>query len=264
MKRIMTIASLIMVGLLIFTGCSRAQAMPQDLAATTQKIVNEVKEQDNSVFEEIQDNIDMVNKLRNDIETSKEGDKQKLLNKVINELEKVTRSYEDLAGRREEVRKSLLKKVSAIEELQDRVQSETTRLNKLRDSYSAMLKTFNDPNPEVVRTRKAALNQAIKYIDMQLQLWNEFYNTEQEIRDETAAVQQRIDSFLSIIESSALLFREGLNLLKLQRDINDALSLFTQDMPRMEQLSREMEQSWSHLDLLVNTLTSMSIDLSQN
>jgi hypothetical protein len=35
-------------------------------------------------------------------------------------------------------------------------------------------------------------------------------------------------------------------------------------MPRMEQLSREMEQSWSHLDLLVNTLTSMSIDLSQN
>ena len=58
--------------------------------------------------------------------------------------------------------------------------------------------------------------------------------------------------------------REGLNLLKLQRDINDALSLFTQDLPRMEQLSRDMEQSWSHLDTLVNTLTSMSINISHN
>ncbi|NLE09369.1 MAG: hypothetical protein GX631_08975 [Dehalococcoidales bacterium] len=48
----------------------------------------------------------------------------------------------------------------------------------------------------------------------------------------------------------------------LQRDINDALSLFTQDLPRMEQLTRDMEQSWSHLDMLVNTLTSMSIELN--
>ena len=78
------------------------------------------------------------------------------------------------------------------------------------------------------------------------------------------AVQRRVDSFLSIIESSAILFREGLNLLKLQRDIDDALSLFTQDMPRMEQLSRDMEQSWSHLDMLVNTLTSMSISMSHD
>jgi 5'-deoxynucleotidase YfbR-like HD superfamily hydrolase len=97
-----------------------------------------------------------------------------------------------------------------------------------------------------------------------LQLWSEFYSTEQQIRSETAAVQQRIDSFLSVIESSAILFREGLNLLKLQRDINDALSLFTEDMPQMEQLSKDMEQSWSHLDMLVNTLTSMSINISHN
>jgi hypothetical protein len=104
----------------------------------------------------------------------------------------------------------------------------------------------------------------MKYVDMQLQLWSEFYKTEQQIREETIVVQRRIDSFLSVIESSAILFREGLNLLKLQRDIDDALSLFTQDLPRMEQLSRDMEQSWSHLDMLVNTLTSMTINIKNN
>jgi predicted small secreted protein len=264
MKMIVTVISIFIVVSLLITGCSEAQAMPQDLATATQKIVNEVKEQDNSVFEEIQQNIDMVNRLKSDIETSKESNKQKLLNKVIDELEKVTISYEDLSGRREEIRKGLLKKITALEELQEKVQTETTRLNELRNSYSNTLRTFNDPDPEIVRTRKAALTQAIKYIDMQLQLWSEFYSTEKQIRDETVVVQQRIDSFLSAIESSAILFREGLNLLKLQRDINDALSLFTQDLPRMEQLSRDMEQSWSHLDTLVNTLTSMSINISHN
>ena len=261
MKTTFTVISIFIVGLLSITSCSTAQAMPQDLATTTQKIVNEVKEQDNSVFQEIQQNIDMVNRLKSDIETSKESNKQKLLNDVVDELEKVTISYEDLSGRREEIRKSLLAKVTALEELQKKVQKETTRLNNLRNTYSTTLRTFNDPNPEIVRTRKAALTQAIKYIDMQLQLWSEFYSTEQQIRSETVVVQQRIDSFLSVIESSAILFREGLNLLKLQRDINDALSLFTEDMPKMEQLSKDMEQSWSHLDMLVNTLTSMSINI---
>jgi len=261
MKTIITVISIFIVASLLITSCSEAQAMPQDLATATQKIVNEVKEQDNSVFEEIQKNIDMVNKLKSDIETSKESDKQKLLNNVIKELEKVAISYEDLSGRRDEIRKSLLKKITAIEELQGKVQTETARLNDQRNSYSTMLRTFNDPDPEIVRTRKAAVTQAIKYIDMQLQLWSEFYSTEQQIRSETVVVQQRIDSFLSVIESSAILFREGRNLLKLQRDINDALSLFTQDLPKMEQLSKDMEQSWSHLDTLVNTLTSMSINI---
>lgn len=263
MKRMITIISILAVSVVFITGCTAtAQVMPQTLATKTQDIVEDVKKQDNHVFEEIQNNIDLVNTLKNNIATSQEADKQKQLNSVIKELGKVTISYETLAEEKEEIRKTLLKKITAIEELQKKVATETARLNNQRNEYATALKTFHDPDPEIMRTRQAALTQAIKYIDMQLQLWNEFYNTEQQIKDETLVVQQRIDSFLSIIESSAILFREGLNLLTLQRDINDALSLFTQDLPRMEQLSRDMEQSWSHLDMLVSTLTSMSIDIS--
>lgn len=258
------IIGLLLILVVVAIGCTPAQAMPQDLAATTQKIVNDVKSQDNSVFAEIQQNIDMVKKLKVDIETTQETDKQKLLGNVVDELQKVTLSYEDLAGRKSDIRKELLKKVTSLENLQSRVQNERIRLGELRNKYSTTLITFSDPNPEIVRTRKAALTQAIKYIDMQMQLWDAFYATESQIKSETVVVQQRVDSFLSVIESSAILFREGLNLLKLQRDINDALSLFTQDMPRMEQLSKDMEQSWSHLDILVSTLTSMSINIPTN
>ena len=183
MKKIITAVSIFLVGILLMTSCScsTVKAAPQELATETQKIVNEVKEQDNSVFEEIQKNIDMVNKLKSEIETSSDSNKQKLLNRVINELEKIAASYEKLSERRDEIRKDLLRKVTALENLQENVQAETARLNELRNSYSNTLRTFNDPNPEIVRTRKAALEQAIKYVDMQLQLWNEFYKTEQSI-----------------------------------------------------------------------------------
>ncbi|MFC2039858.1 hypothetical protein ACFLTW_01610 [Chloroflexota bacterium] len=258
------VINILAIWLISLTGCSAVNAMPQDLADSTQKIVNEVKAQDNSVFEEIQHNVDMVNRLRTDILTSEETNKQKLLNDVIDELEKVTDSYEELSKKRQKIRKDLLGKISALEKLQKKVRVETTRLTDLRETYSKAMVTLNDPNEEILRTRYLAMEQAIGYIDMQLQLWGEFSATEQQIRSETVVVQQRIDSFLSIIESSAILFREGLNLMKLQRDINDAMSLFTQDLPRMEQLSADMEQSWSHLDALVNTLTSMSIDINNN
>jgi hypothetical protein len=42
------------VEVLLLTACSKAKAMLQDLAAAIQKIVSEAKEQDNSVFDEIQ------------------------------------------------------------------------------------------------------------------------------------------------------------------------------------------------------------------
>jgi chromosome segregation ATPase len=262
MKQKILLISLTLFCLLSITGCSKAQAAPQELATETQKIVEQVKKQDNSVFDDIQHNIDMVSDLKDEIEASTGSDKQRLLNNVISDLEKVTASYEELANKKEDIRKNLLKKVTALESLQAQVRTETTRLNTQHNEYTTSLKTFNDPDPEIVRTRSAALKQAIEYVDMQLQLWNAFNQTEQQIKNETIVVQKRIDSFLSVIESSAILFREGLNLLKLQRDINDALSLFTHDLPMMEQLSADMEQSWSHLDLLVSTLTSMSIDIN--
>lgn len=260
MKKRVTALVFLIACVLLVTGCGTAKAAPQQLAAETQKIVSQVKEEDNSVFEQIQKNVERVERLKTEIETSEVSNKQKFLNNVVNDLEKVTASYEELARGKDSIRKYLLKKVTAIEKLQATVQQEMARLTELKTTYTNNLRTFNDPNPEIVRTRQAALEQAINYIDMQLQLWNEFHKTEQSIKSEMVVVQQRIDSFLSVIESSAILFREGLNLLKLQRDINDALSLFTQDLPTMEKLTQDMEQSWSHLDVLVHTLTSMSIE----
>ena len=84
---------------------------------------------------------------------------------------------------------------------------------------------------------------------------------EQDITNQLSQVQQKIDEFLSVIDSSAILFREGLNLLKLQKNLNDALSLFTLDLPTVQKLTRDMEQSWSEMDVLVGSLTSLTVSI---
>jgi hypothetical protein len=118
MNKKVILVSLMLVCFIIISGCSRVQAAFQELATETQKIVEQVKKQDNSVFDEIQHNIDMVSNLKDEIQASTGSDKQKLLNNVISDLEEVTASYEDLASKKEDIRKNLLKKVTAIENLQ--------------------------------------------------------------------------------------------------------------------------------------------------
>lgn len=255
------ILSVIIIGLISLPACS-LETLPQILASDTQKTVEQVKKDNDAVFRDIQRNIDLVSDLRRTVEAAQLSTKPLLLDDTIKDIEAVTKSYEELAGDRDSIGKSLVSKVSSIEDLQAKVYSQIDALNERRENYLQQLWTVNNPDPTIARTRKKVLTQAIGYVDAQIQLWTEFSRIEADIIAEMYTVQQRIDSFLSIIDSSALLFREGLNLLYLQRDINEALSLFTRDLPRMEQLSRDMETSWDNLDILVNNLTSIAMPLS--
>lgn len=244
-----------------FSACDSI-TLPQALASDTQRTVEQVKRDNDAVFREIQENIDMVSSLREEVERAQLSDRTLLLDDVIKDIEKVTKSYEKLAGERDAIRESLLGKINSIGVLQAKANSEIDALNERREDYHTQLWTVDTTDPTVARTREKSLTQAIGYVDAQIQLWTEFSKIETDIITEMYNVQQRVDSFLSIIDSSALLFREGLNLLYLQRDINEALSLFTRDIPRMEQLSRDMEASWDNLDILVNNLTSVAVPLS--
>jgi hypothetical protein len=131
-------------------------------------------------------------------------------------------------------------------------------LQKRRADYTQQLLNTQDKNPEIVKSRTVALKQAITYIDRQILLWQNFLAIENDIANQMNVINASLSSFLSVIDSSALVYREGLNLLTLQKNLNDALSLFTQDLPEIKQLTKSMEQSWSSLDYLVTSLTNIS------
>lgn len=254
---------LLLIPLLLLASCN-SELLPQALASATQAIVGDVKEDNDDVFAEIQRNLDLVTELKAKVQESQMDGNTPSLDSVIRDIEKVAQSYEKLAGQRDDIRKGILQKIKRVENMRITVDSEIRILRERMAIYSKQLSLVSNSNPDIARTRKESLTRAIGYVGGQIHLWQEFSSIEWGILIEMSEIQRTLDSFLSMIESSAILFREGLNLLYLKQDINEAINLFASDIPRMEQLTEDMEQSWITLDYLIETLTGVAnIDIAQ-
>lgn len=251
------ITAFLLVSILLLTSCN-SELLPQVLASNTQNTVADVKADSVDIFDEIQRNVDLITKLKGKVQQSEIDGSPISLNDVIKDVEIVAKSYEKLSNQRADIRKALLRKVKRVENMQNTVDAEITLLQQRKTYYIETLRLLSDPNPEIARTNQKALSQAIAYVDAQKQLWIEFSNIQQGIIIEMTDIQQTIDSFLSMIESTSILFSEGLNLLRLQRDISEAVKLFASDIPTMIRLTSDMERSWDTLDYLVNSLTGIA------
>ncbi len=254
MKRLIL---LLLIPVSLFTSCS-VELLPQALASATQDIVDDVKDDSGDVFAEIQRNIDLVTELKAKVQKSQMDGNPTSLNTVIKDIEKVAQSYEKLAEQRDNIRKGILQKIDRVQDMQKTVDAEIKLLRERRVDYTEQLRIVSDPNPDIVKSRKEALARAIGYVTAQIRLWKEFNAIEWDIVIEMSEGQRTIDSFLAMIESTALVYREGLNLLYLQQGITEAFALFSNDIPRMEQLTEDMQQSWSNLDYLLETLTGIA------
>ena len=228
------------------------------LASDTANQVEQIKTDSRNVFDEIQDNVDLVAELRAKVQEAQLNNESISLNDMINDIEKVAHSYEKLAGQREDIRKELLTKVAKVDNMRIVVKIAVVSLREKKAGYTEQLRLVSDPDPEIARTRKAALTKAIGYVEQQIQIWEDFGNIEKNIIIEMSDIQERIDSFLSMVESTSIVFKEGLNLLRLQRDINEAVALFSSDIPHMEKLTQDMEDSWQNLDYLLDNLTGVA------
>jgi hypothetical protein len=257
MKKYLVIVISLLI-LFTFIGSCDSTLIPKALANDTQDIVNDAKTDSTNVFSEIQHNIDLVKSLKDKVSKSNLNTKPLTVDDVIQDIQTISDSYNKLSGRHESIRKGLLGKINTIEDMKKQVSNEISDLRKRKTDYTTQLNQVKDPNPDIVTTRKQALNQAIKYVDAQIKLWLDFNIVEGSISTQMVTVEKTVDSFLSVVDSSAILFKEALNLLKLQKDINDAVSIITKDVPAMEQLTNDMVKSWSNLDNLVNSLTTIS------
>lgn len=250
---------ILLVALIIsFSTSCNSELLPKALAAQTQSVIDETKVANADVFLKIQHNIDLVTNLKERVQEAQLSGNAISLNSVIDDIESVSNSYEKLAGQRDKIRQDMLTKIKCVENMQNTVDAEVKALWQRREDYSEQMRLISDPNPQITETRREALTRAIKYVDAQIELWRGFSNVQSGIIVEMSDIQNTLDSFLSMIESTSIVFREGLSLLRLQRDIQEAISLFANDIPRMEQLTDAMHKSWDNLDYLLDTLTGIA------
>lgn len=253
--RVLLIATIILS--LLLTSCN-TELTPKVLASLSSAIAEDVKTDSSDVFDEIQRNIDLVSKLKTEIQNDQMNGKQPSLKSVIQDIQVVASSYNNLASQRDDIRKAMLKKVSNLEKMRDTVDDEIQILRERKSGYLEQVRTLDNSNAEVYRTRQKALSQAVSYINKSISLWERFNEIQSGIIIETSDISDKIDLFLSMIESSSILFNEALNLLQLQADIEEAIRLFSSDLPKLEELTKSMEQSWGELDSLINAMTGVA------
>ena len=253
------IASAVLATLLMTTACN-SELNPAIMASEIQEDVTSTKSYDTAVFKEIQRNINLVTTLKDKMANASKDEEPPTLEESIRDIKRVTESYENLASRKDEIDQYFKNKVGAVKEMQSHVEAEVSALNQRIAEYNRQLREIQmeTTDAETMRTRKKALTQAIEYVQMQINLWGNFYQLGAGIASEMETVQQHVNNFIGMIESSSILFREGLNLLQLQKNINDALALFTVDIPTIQKLTTDMEKSWSTLDYLIESLTALT------
>jgi len=250
--------SLLILSTVLISSCGSGLS-PTALASDVQNTVEKIRLDSNKVFEDVQRNIDLTTELRQIVEASKVSGETISLKRLIKEITIVTESYEKLSSQRLDIKHRLLKRVSVIQGMKSKVDTEIEALRLRQMDYLVQISQIENPNLEVSRLHEKSLAKAINYIDLQIQLWITFDQIDQAILLEMDRIGQTIDNFLGAISGSAIVFREGLNLLKLQQSIEEALSLFDKDIPRMDQLKQDMETSWDTLDYLINNLMSLEV-----
>jgi len=239
---------------LVLISCSSAGVaqLPSELATGTKNVVQQSKETEKNIYQRIYDNLETLRKLHTEVKTS--ANPLALADKVIRELERVTSDFESLASQREKITRDFLKQLQTLHNLAGKAEQEMERLRSEKANYVKQLAVLVGTDPETFE-REKAYKQVVSYLDKRIEIWEKFLTTHKKIEAEVVKIEERIKRLITTIELTALVYRHGLETLRLQKDIQDAVSLLSQ-IPELEMLAQEMVKSWDTLDSLVNELLS--------
>ena len=229
-----------------------AEASPRELAEDTKEIVQGITDDEKDIFSILSESFEQVQQLQYTVNET--GDPAIMFNEVLDQLEVVTETFEEIAGQRDKIKKELTDKVASLPQIRGKAEKEIEVLKARRAEYEQELAADTDRSLDGQRAREIAITQAIRYVDRQIETWEQFTETQISIEDQVDTVGLRIETFIDILEGHAIVYREAVNLLKLQRDIRDALSLVTEGIPQIESLSQQMQDSWATLNSLVEEL----------
>ncbi len=231
------------------TSCTSADLSPTALAQETKEIVDQVKSQEKGIYQIIDENLKRVKELKEMVQ--KAEDPANLYDQVLQELRRIAEDFEKL--NEERVKRGLAQRLRSLHQLMGKAQEEVARL---RARISELQAKVWDPDPEILEIKRKGYSQAIRYLQKQVEIWEKFLATQKAISGELRKIEGRVERFLAIIEGNAVVYREALNLLQLQKDIREAQSLLA-EIPEIERLAQEMVSTWEILDSLVETLLSL-------
>lgn len=260
---------LLCIGTLIagvaLTGANAESNTPiAEIAKDTKQAVDDFfrSESAQDVYATIRSNVKALDSLIELVE--KTSDRKRILDAVVETMEKMTTSFEEIAAQTPEIERGLREQV---EELQHLLESSGDEIEKLRgekrDLQNQVDSLFNSHlDADLIEIRKRALSRRIEYIGMEIQTWEHFVSTQDEILRTVQRSDKAIRKFVFVLNENATVYRGALRVIKLRRDLQRAMEAMS-NIAEIEALTAEVIDSWEDLKRLVDNLMKDILKLEQ-
>lgn len=182
-----------------------------------------------------------------------------IADKVIERMERITESYEEVSVKKEEIEEGFRRGLEKLKELVDKSMQEIEKLGRRQQELEEELKKLRYETDQDVRSiRKESLEKQISFVQMRIELWRDFLQRQGEIEKAAMGTRDDISKFLLILEENAQVYREGLAMMKLHQELQEAITIL-ESIGNVEQLSQRIVASWETLFNLVQSLVGSEV-----
>lgn len=204
-----------------------------------------------TVYNIIRQNIRVLDELV--IEVNSSTDINSLMDKIIDSLEEMTISYEEISNMRPSLEVELAKKSSRLRQLTTESRKTITDLGKKVSELEADKRDIYKLPKSRQEIRRKALEQKILLVRKRIELLERFAETQIEINGNLDVLNLAVSDLLYVIGENAQIYREALKLAKLRRDLRDALVL-GEEILQIQTLTTDIISSWQKLDDLIDAI----------
>ena len=205
------------------------------------------------VFKQIERNLKALDEIINLVENAK--DINAVIDDVIERLEEITVSYEKIARMRPQIEEDLRKQIGKLREMLRRSRNEIENLKREKMELQSKLNNVGMiTDPDIRTIKRKSLEARIKLKEKQIQIWQGFLEIQENIRKAVEQADRTITKFLIVLEENGKVYREALNVVKLQRDIQRAAESMV-NIAEIGRLTDAMISSWQDFQHLIEMLT---------
>ena len=181
---------------------------------------------------------------------------------ILDGIGEISDFYNDLAERRDAVKKKLKSYINDIQNFEDTIDNKVANEELINNNLLLDLEklNINVSNSKRHKIKKLNLSKRLEFSRRRIEMLVSFKENYSKLLPVMSSANQSIDDFIFVVIQSSSVYDDAYKTLKLQKDINDAYRTLD-DLNSLDYLSNDIVKSWSDLESIVDTLSQQSIVL---
>jgi hypothetical protein len=230
------------------------------IAKETTVVVAETKSQEQSIHEKLMKSVESLRAVAVKVKALPPGQAAppELLDEVVKVLGRTSEQFQAAAAEEPQLREELEAKFGKFATIGGRVDEEIDVLKQRRAEIVDRVKSIDQSNADAASIEQQGYQQAIGYLDQEIDMWQKFSQTQEAVRVQASMVSWRVTKLITTIRVSGVVYREAAELVALHRELQRARVVLAEAIPELDALTASMVDGWNNVDQLLTNLSRLS------